>query len=251
MPARRPARAARVVAAIAATLLLGVLAASPALADDRNLGGPARAGGQPYERTRTYDLFRSGAMVTQFTSYWCVPAATQSMINLVAGTSDRSYATQSRLYRELRAANLYRYTTRGNDVRGWAKVLTAHLGPGRSYGDRSYTSQAAAYNAIVDSMTLTKRPVGIVVDRGTHAWTIVGFKVTETVGVRASRTILGFYVVGPLGSPRDPWPKAYYTVAQLSSRFTRYHEATRTVIWEGKYVIVQPLEDTGAVTTGR
>jgi hypothetical protein len=251
MPARRPARAARVVAAVAATLLLGALPSSPAFAADRNLGGPSPSTIQPYQRTRTLDLYRSGAMVTQFTSYWCVPAATQSMINLVLGTSDRSYATQSRLYRELRASNLYRYTTRGNDVRGWAHVLSAHLGPGRTYGDQSFTTQAAAYNAIVDSMTKTRRPVGIVVDHGTHAWTVVGFRVKETVGVRGSRSILGFYVVGPLGSPRDPWPKAFYTVAQLSARFSRYHESTRSVIWEGKFVIVQPLEATGAVTTSR
>src|SRR5262245_7956649 len=251
MPARRPARAARVVAAFAATLFLGALASSPALAADRNLGGPSGTTIQPFERTRTVDLFRANAAVTQFTNYWCVPAATQTMINLVQGTTDRSYATQSRLYRELRAANLYRYSTRGNDVRGWARVLSTHLGPGRTYGDRSFTSQAAAYVAIVDSMTKTKRPVGIVVDRGTHAWTIVGFKVHETVGVRGSRTILGFYVVGPLGSPRDPWPKSFYTVAQLSARFTRYHESTRSVIWAGKYVIVQPLEATGAISAGR
>jgi hypothetical protein len=251
MPARRPARAARVVAAVAATLLLGALGSSPALAADRTLGAPPPTTVQPFQRTRTLDLFRSGAMVTQYTSYWCVPAATQSMINLVLGTSDRSYATQSRLYRELRAANLYRYTTRGNDVRGWARVLSAHLGAGRTYGDRMYASQAAAYGAIVDSMTRTKRPVGIVVDHGSHAWTVVGFQVRETVGVPGSRTILGFYVVGPLGSPRDPWPKAFYTVSQLSARFTRYHESTQPVIWEGKYVIVQPLEATGAVSTGR
>jgi len=79
----------------------------------------------------------------------------------------------------------------------------------------------------------------------------VGFRVTETVGVPDSRVILGFYVVGPLGSPRDPWPKAYYTVDQLSTRFTRYHEWQMTVVWEGKYVIVAPLEPFGATSTGR
>jgi hypothetical protein len=251
MPARPSARAARVVAALAATLLLAAFATTPALAADRSLGGPTARTIQPFERTRTLDLSRSGAAVTQFTSYWCVPAAEQTMINLVRGTSDRTYATQARLYRETRAANKYSYPTRGNDVRGWARVLTAHLGPGMGYADRMFSSQAAAYDAIVDSMTATKRPVGIVVDRGSHAWTVVGFKVHETVGVPGSRTILGFYVIGPLGSPRDPWPKAFYTVAQLSARFTRYHESTRTVMWEGKYVMVQPIQSTGAVSTGR
>jgi hypothetical protein len=203
------------------------------------------------ERTRTVDLSRSGAAVTQYTSYWCVPAAVQTMINLATGSSDRSYATQSRLYTELRRANLYRYSTRGNDVRGWARVLTARLPSGMGYADVSFSSRSAAYLAIVKAMDRTRRPVGIVVDEGSHAWTVVGFSIRETPGVPNSTTVLGFYVVGPLGSPSDPWPKKYLTVSQLSSRFTRYHESQRSVPWEGLYVIVAPLSTTGAVTTTR
>ena len=48
-----------------------------------------------------------------------------------------------------------------------------------------------------------------------------------------TRTILGFYVIGPLGAGRDPWPKPDHTVAQLSTRFTRYHESTRAVVLGG------------------
>jgi hypothetical protein len=100
-------------------------------------------------------------------------------------------------------------------------------------------------------MDRTKRPVGIVVAAGTHAWTVVGFTVRETTGPTRSRTILGFTVVGPLGSPKDPWPKKYLTVSQLSSSFTRYHEWQRKVVWEGKYVIVAPLASTGSITVSR
>ena len=203
------------------------------------------------EQTRTVDLFRSGAAVTQYTSYWCVPAAVQTMINLATGRSDRSYATQSRLYTELRQANLYRYSTRGNDVRGWARVLTARLPAGMGYADVSFSSRSAAYLAMVKAMDRTRRPVGIVVDEGGHAWTVVGFSVRETPGVPNSTTVLGFYVVGPLGSPSDPWPKKYLTVSQLSARFTRYHESQRSVPWEGLYVIVAPLSTMGAVAPTR
>src|SRR5688572_2560163 len=44
-------------------------------------------------------LYRRSAIVPQYTSYWCVPAATQTMLNLIRGTSDRSYDTQRRYYR--------------------------------------------------------------------------------------------------------------------------------------------------------
>jgi hypothetical protein len=249
-PASRVAR--RLAAALVSALLVVLVAAAPSFAAERTLGGPIGSETRlPVERIRTVDLFRSGAAVTQYTSYWCVPASTQTMLNLIRGTNDRSYATQLRLYRELRAANLYRYPTRGNDVRGWARVLTAHLPTGQGYADMRFSSRAAAYRAIVDSMDRTRRPVGIVVDRGSHAWTVVGFRVREIVGVPGSRTILGFYVVGPLGAGRDPWPKAYYTVDQLSTRFTRYHESTQKVIWEGLFVIVQPQEAVGSASTGR
>lgn len=250
--ATRPAT--RLAAALAACLAILALSVGPAAAAD-----PARSSGVPVAttattagaRTRTVDLYRSRATVRQYTSYYCVPAATQTMLNIVLGRSDRSVATQARLYAELRRANLYRYRTNGNDVRGWARVLTARLPAGKGYGDVSFGSQAAAYAAIVEAIDRTNRPVGIVVDRGSHAWTVVGFTVRETPGPGGGRTILGFTVVGPLGSPRDPWPKRYLTVAQLNARFTRYHEAQRKVVWEGRYVIVAPIGTVGGVEVPR
>lgn len=251
---RAPRRIGRVVAAISIVAAVLAWTGSPALAAD-----PARSSGvpittrvtTPVPRTRTVDLSRDSAAVTQYTNYWCVPAAVQTMLNLATGRSDRSYATQSRLYTELRRANLYNYATRGNDVRGWARVMTAHLPTGQGYADVSFSSRSAAYLAIVEAMDRTKRPVGIVVDEGTHAWTVVGFSVRETPGVPNSTTVLGFYVVGPLGSPSDPWPKKYLTADQLAYRFTRYHEWQRSVPWEGLYVIVAPLWTTGSVTPSR
>jgi hypothetical protein len=241
-----------VAISVVATILTWTTA--PALAADpsRSSTGPRVAAAEtPTERIRTVDLSRSGAAVTQFTSYWCVPAAVQTMLNLVTGTSDRSFASQSRLYTELRRANRYSYSTRGNDVRGWARVLSAHLPVGMGYADLSFTSRATAQLAIVKAMDRTKRPVGIVVDEGSHAWTVVGYTVRETPGVPDSTTVLGFYVVGPLGSPTDPWPKKYLTTSQFAARFTRYHEPTRKVVWEGLYVIVAPTWTIGAVTPTR
>jgi hypothetical protein len=253
---RHTARAARLTTALAMALAVVAWAAGPALAADpvRPTSIPTRTSVTSTAvttTTRTVDLSRSSAQVLQYTSYWCVPAAAQTMINLASGGSDRTYATQSRLYTELQRANLYDYATKGNDVRGWARVLTARLGKSRAYADVSFTSRGAAYEAIVEAMDRTRRPVGIVVGAGTHAWTVVGFTVRETTGDPGSRTVLGFTVVGPLGSPRDPWPKKYLTVAQLSNYFTRYHEWQRSVVWEGKYVIVAPIWSTGTVVVSR
>jgi hypothetical protein len=251
-PARR--RLGRVAVAMSAVATILALAGTPVLAADPSRASTVSrvtAGTTATERIRTVDLSRSGAAVTQFTSYWCVPAAVQTMLNLINGTSDRSFSTQSRLYTELRRSNRYTYSTRGNDVRGWSRVLSARLPAGMAYEDVSFASRSDAYLAIVKAMDRTKRPVGIVVDAASHAWTVVGFTVRETPGVPNSTTVLGFYVVGPLGSPTDPWPKKYLTTSQLNSRFTRYHEATRPVVWEGLYVIVAPRSTVGIVKPTR
>jgi hypothetical protein len=244
-------RLGRLAIALSVVATLFAWAGTPVLAANSSPSLGATQVAVPTPQTRTVDISRDAAAVLQYNSYSCVPAAVQTMLNIVNGQSDRSRATQARLYAELRRANLYSYVTRGNDVRGWARVLTAHLPRGLGYADVSFTSRTEAYLAIVKAIDRTRKPVGIVVDRANHAWTVVGFKVQETPGVPDSTTILGFYVVGPLGSPTDPWPKKFLTVGQLNARFTPYHEAQRAVLWEGMYVIVAPVSTVGRVVLTR
>ena len=94
------------------------------------------------------------------------------------------------------------------------------------YADVSFSSRSAAYLAIVKAMDRTRRPGRDRRRRGqprldrrrVHAS-------ARRPACRTRQTVLGFYVVGPLGSPSDPWPKRYLTVEparRLASR--RYHE---------------------------
>ena len=71
----------------------------------------------------TLNLYRAGAVVTQYTSVWCVPASVQTMTNLILGTRDTSYATQKLLASVTYRFNRYRYDGPGNDIRGWAGAL--------------------------------------------------------------------------------------------------------------------------------
>jgi hypothetical protein len=189
----------------------------------------------PSVETVDVNLYRSGAAVHQFTNYWCVPANAQTMLNLINGTSNRSYATQTRYARQIGRLNRYTYPTPGNDVRGWARFLDAHVGGAWHYADHSFDSSSAAIAAMVESIDRTHHPVGIVVDRGSHAWTVVGYRARVTRGTTA-RVIVGLYVSGSLR--RDPWPYRYMSLGQFALRYTRYHEASRSVVWEGKFVIV-------------
>jgi hypothetical protein len=184
------------------------------------------------------NLYRSGAMVRQYTSYWCVPAATQSMLNLALHTSNRRYLTQKYFYARIREHNRYRYATRGNDPQGWAWGLRHFSGGRLPYAARMYTDRQQAINALVESIARTRDPVGITVRKGTHAWVVLGYRTSHDPIEPTKKTVLGFYVSGPLGTTADKWPYAYLTVAQFSTYFTRYHEWQRNVIWEGKYVII-------------
>jgi hypothetical protein len=186
------------------------------------------------------NLYRPRTAVRQYTSYWCVPANAQTMINIIRGTHDQSYLTQSRFYRLTRRNNRYRYRTLGNDVRGWAWLLDTRLPGPLHYQDRMFTTQAAAIDRIVEAINRTRHPVGIVVDRGRHAWTVVGYRLRQIPGQPASRVVEGLYVFGSLkGARSEPrWPYGYLPISTIKRRFTRYHEWQRPVVWEGRYVIV-------------
>jgi peptidase C39-like protein len=178
------------------------------------------------------NLYRSSTVVRQYKNTWCVPAATQSMWNLIGRTSNTSYSRQKALYSKIRAHNRYRYKTKGNDVQGWAWALRKYAG--MPYQWYAYTSKTSAIKAIARAIDATKHPVGITVHHGTHAWVVLGYKASAD-----KRTILGFYVHGPLGpGSNDPWKYRYISMASFRKVYGYYHERTRKVIWEHKYVLV-------------
>jgi hypothetical protein len=198
---------------------------------------PTAAPTPPSTVLQSRNLYRYSAMVRQYTNYWCVPATVQSMANLVLGTSNKTYSRQGYIYKLTRQHNRYRYATKGNDPQGWAWSLRYFTG-GRPYYGRAYTNKDTAIRSIADSIARTRHPVGVTVYSGTHAWVVLGYKQTYDRTEPSKKTLLGLYVSGPLGTTRDRWPYKYLTVAQFREVFTRYHEWQRSVIWEGKWVVV-------------
>ena len=190
----------------------------------------------PTPKLEQINLYRSSTVVRQYQNTWCVPAAMQSMWNLVRRTSNTSYARQKVLYRLIRAHNRYRYKTKGNDVQGWSYALRRYTQ--LPYQWHAYSSKTSAINAIAEAIDRTNHPVGITVHHGTHAWVVLGYKSSQQPGA-TRRTILGFYVHGPLGpGSGDPWKYRYMSMASFRKVYGSYHERTRKVIWEHKYVLV-------------
>jgi hypothetical protein len=181
--------------------------------------------------------FQSDTVVRQYGRAWCVPAVTQTMWNLIHGTSNTSYARQRALYSGIRAHNRYRYGTLGNDFQGWAWALRRYTG--EDYQVRTYASKDRAIAGIVAAIDRTGHPVGITINHGRHAWIVLGYKSQADAADPAKRKILGFYVSGPLGArSTDPWKYRYLTMSAFRKKYGYYHEWQRKVVWEGKYVFV-------------
>ena len=181
-------------------------------------------------------MYRRSAIVRQYTNYWCVPAATQTMWNLVRGDSNSTYLRQSTLYKQIRLHNRYRYSTNGNDVEGWAWALRRWTY--KPYVARAYLSKTVAIDSIVEAIDRTGHPVGVTVRSGTHAWVVIGYRTAIDPNDPTRRTLQGFYVTGPLGGYRDPYPYRYVSLTSFKAVYTRYHESQRKVVWEGLYVVV-------------
>jgi hypothetical protein len=161
------------------------------------------------------DLFRPSAFVTQATSTWCVAAAALMMTNLVLGRADRSAVIQSSF---ITLAQKYDglSSTVGTNAVGWAAVLSRRSGV--RYEALFLDSFADALQVAAARMSRTGKPVGIIVNGGTHAWVLHGV-VAQTDPSREPTTVSAVFVSGPLYSPGggsyDPPPDVRLSVRDL------------------------------------
>jgi hypothetical protein len=230
----RLARSARVVAVAAAlaTALLGVvpLGAVAAL--------PAWDGG--------INLYRSGVFSTQQTWRWCTAADVQIIRNIVLHRDGHSRDAQQRYYRYMRDHNRYAIpASDGVDPGGWAAGLR-HFVDAR-YKRVASDSFSSALRSAVSSLRKTKLPVGITVSHGNHAWVLTGFTATADPAKTRNFSVTSVRVVGPLWGRQsrsygyDMRPNRKLTRKQLKSFFTPWHYAGIDMVWEGKWVSIQPV----------
>jgi hypothetical protein len=122
------------------------------------------------------ELYRDGDFVSQATKIWCVPAAMQTMVNIMAPAADRSAEFQERLYGLARLLSTDRLDETGAEPEGWAGGLE-RLGFGR-YEVAAETTREAAVATAARAIRMTGRPAGLLVWGGAHAWVMSGFRST-------------------------------------------------------------------------
>jgi hypothetical protein len=231
-----PSRAARVIAT------LGLVGALVALAAAAPLPAAAR------DRAFSIDLYATGDFVSQARGDWCVPAAIQTMANLTS--PGRAHApgvpSQRQLDRLARSLSSDRLVGPGSEPEGWAGALD-RIGVG-PYVVVSVRTRAAAIAMAARALALTRRPVGLLMWRGAHAWVMSGFEATANPATSDRFTVTSIRVVDPW-YPRTSsiWgagqrPDSAIPVARLAADFLPWRRpAVRYVEKDGQYVLVLPV----------
>lgn len=216
--------------------------------------GPAAPGGE-----FAMNLYREGVFVSQATPYWCIGASMQMMLNMVGGTYDDSRAAQEANMVAARSgapsqagpdgsqdAEPAGGPLRGAGSAGWARGLTA-LGA-RRYQELAVDTIDAAMRVAVKALRTTRRPVGLIVWRGAHAWVMSGFTATGDPLVDLDYRVTGAYI-------QDPWyprvssiwgpgqkPNSWISIQALKNDFLPRRGVQRHAEQAGKYVLVLPVD---------
>ena len=191
------------------------------------------------------NLYRSGVFTTQKTWLWCTAADIQIIRNIVRGTRDHTTKNQRHYFNWMRTKNRYSLPlSAGVDAQGWAAGMR-HFIDGRYRLIASKTFDSALRLAVI-RLRKTNLPVGVTVSRGNHAWVLNGFTATADPAKTSNFKVTSVRVTGPLYGKQskngyDMKPNTKLTVAQFRRFFTPWRYAPKRMIWDGRFVSIQPV----------
>jgi hypothetical protein len=223
----------RLIGVLLALVIL--LSASLAVADDA-LAAKRWSG--------TYNLYRDGVFVTQYTWTWCVGASAQAMLNIIKDTSNTSRRRQKRLVTyAMNNDEHFDSNSGGSDAVGFARTLTRF--GGGTYEPRVATTYRRAVRRAVKHIRRTGRPAGLLVKGGRHAWVLTGFDATADPARTNNFTITHVYVMGPLYPKQtkgwyDLPPNTRLTWRQFKQPFRRFDDPD-SPRFIGYWVTVNPI----------
>jgi hypothetical protein len=196
------------------------------------------------------DLYRTGTFTTQRSWLWCTAAGVQIVRNIVEREQDHSRAAQRRYFDWMRRRNRYDLpVSAGVDPAGWTAGLRHFVDDRyRLVASRSFD---AALRSSVTRLRATNLPVALTVANGGHGWILTGFSATADPLVDDDFRVTAVRVVGPLYGLQsrngyDMKPGTSLTPKQLRRFFTPWRYAPKRMIWDGRYVSIQPVPRKGA-----
>jgi hypothetical protein len=227
----------RLAGLIAAIGLLVATAGAPTVAVAADPPLPAWDG--------SIDLYRDGVFTTQQSWLWCTAAGVQIVRNIVDDQEDHSATRQRNYFTWMRARNRYTLPlSAGVDPQGWTAGLR-HFVDDR-YALVTSTTFENALRSAVKRLRLTNLPVALTVAHGNHGWILTGFEATEDPARTASFKVTSVRIVGPLYGLQsrngyDMPPDTKLTPTQLKRYFTPWKYAPKAMIWDGRFVSIQPV----------
>ena len=189
------------------------------------------------------NLFEEGDFVAQYTFEWCVAASVQMTWNMVNPEVRTARDDQQALWE--RARELSNNPYRGADPGGWSDVLN-ELGIG-PYELASVPTFDEALKVAAQAMHDTNRPVGLVMWRGRHAWTMSGFESIGEPSVNPDFQVTGVRVVDPLypyGSGTwgpSPQPNQLLSPEDLAIQFVFREQRRWSAHIPSGWLLVLPL----------
>lgn len=191
------------------------------------------------------DLYRDGVFTTQRSWLWCTAAGVQIVRNIVERDDDHSTSGQRRYWDWMRSRNRYDLPeSAGVDPQGWTAGLRHFVDDRyRLVASRSFS---AALRSAAANLRRTGLPVALTVANGGHGWILTGFEATADPLLTDDFDVTSVRVVGPLFGRQskdgyDMPPDVELTAAKLRRFFTPWRYAPLEMIWDGRYVSIQPV----------
>jgi hypothetical protein len=206
---------------------------------------PADAAASLPAWTGGVNLYRNGTFTTQKSWLWCTAAGVQIVRNIVDRKTDHTTSGQRRYFDWMRKRNRYDLPlSAGVDAAGWTAGLRHFVDDRyRLVSSRTFDS---ALRSAVTRLRLTNLPVALTVSHGNHGWILTGFRATADPAKTSSFTVTSVRVTGPLYGLQskngyDMAPNTKLTTAQLKRFFTPWKYAPRVMIWDDRYISIQPV----------
>jgi hypothetical protein len=190
------------------------------------------------------NLYRKGDFVAQYTFEWCVGASIMMARSIITDSRNESRSSQRRLWelaRDLTVGSPYG----GANPAGWAAALN-QLDLGR-YRLISVPTFDAAVDRAAHALAETKRPVGLVMWAGRHAWVMTGFKATADPRKHDDARVTRVRVMDPLYPHGSRWgaspaPNALITLKTLGKQFVKRDRPEYDFGVEPGWLLVLPVD---------
>lgn len=170
----------------------------PEPAPDRDADSDGARPTKPY----SINLATRADFVPQYTFEWCVGASIQMARSIIAGNRNESRESQRRLWEMARERTIGSPYGGANPV-GWASALR-DLGLG-SFRLVSLPTFDAAVDRAARAIVATRRPVGLVMWGGRHAWVMTGFEATANPRRHRDARVTRLRVMDPLYPHGSRW----------------------------------------------